>query len=334
MGVLLCKYCLKNMKTFLKISILFAFTLLLANCGPKNASVAEESAEVAKCNSIYYWKTTFELSSAEVDFLANHNVKRLYLRMFDVAVEQDFLNGVPEIVPIATTKFVSEVPQEVEVVPVTYITIEALRAMMGNEAEFAELIVDRLLAMASYNKCGNVKEIQLDCDWTTSTKYSYDYLCQLVKERLDPDSISVSSTIRLHQLNETAPPVDKGVLMLYNAGALKDPDTTNSILNIDDVKPYIKKTNYPIPLDYAYPVFGWGVKFENNKFLSIVSADEQAEAPQHIRVERPTFSDIMAVKSLVEQNLGKPSRGSILYHLDDSQLKYYCNDEISEIYNY
>ena len=63
--------------------------------------------------------------------------------------------------------------------------------------------------------------------------------------------------------------------MLYNTGALKVPETYNSILHIDDVEPYIKREKYEIPLDYAFPVFGWGVKFENNKFVSIVSYENK-----------------------------------------------------------
>ena len=49
--------------------------------------------------------------------------------------------------------------------------------------------------------------------------------------------IALSITVRLHQLREPAPPADRGVLMLYNTGALKAHDTRNSILDLADVKP-------------------------------------------------------------------------------------------------
>lgn len=288
-----------------------------------------------KFNSIYYWKTTFDVDSTDVAFLRSHNIQRIYLRMFDVVVEQDFLNGTQEIVPIATTKFISSIPEGVEIVPVTYITIDALRAMAGKEEEYSSLIIDRLLAMASYNNCGDVNEIQLDCDWTSSTKNSYNLLCKLVKDSADVKNIEVSATIRLHQLQEIAPPVDRGVLMLYNTGALKSPETTNSILHIDDARPYIRPIDYSIPLDFAYPVFGWGVKFVNNEFTSIVSAETIATAPEEtIRYERPSVAEILAVKELVEQNIGKPAYGNILYHLDNAQLKNYTDDEIFQIFSY
>lgn len=296
---------------------------------------SEDIDDFGKRNSIYYWKTTFELDSCEMTFLNKHNINRLYLRMFDVATEQNYNTDNVDIVPIATTKFVSEIPKGLEVVPVTYITIEALRAMNGKEEEFAPLIVERLLAMASYNQCGEIGEVQLDCDWTASTRNSYHRLCELVKSELVAKDIELSVTIRLHQMQETPPPVDRGVLMLYNTGAMKDPDTYNSILNIADVKPYLRKTSYRIPLDYAYPVYGWGVKFNNNKFVSIVSSEENSVADnEHIRYERPTFAEILEVKELVEDSFGKPASGNILYHLDTKQLKNYSNDEIDKILTY
>ncbi|MBO7265319.1 MAG: hypothetical protein J6U91_03720 [Alistipes sp.] len=284
---------------------------------------------------MYYWKTTFELDSTERAFLEEHNIKRLYVRMFDVALEPDYLNGSPEIVPIATTKFVSEIPAGVEIVPVAYITIDALRAMHGQESEYATLIVERLLAMASFNKCGDIREIQLDSDWTESTRNSYHSLCELVKSELSAHNIMLSLTIRLHQMRETPPPADRGVLMLYNTGALKDPNTHNSILSIEDVKPYLSEIEYPLPLDYAYPVYGWGVKFSDNKFVSIVTTEDvQIKENEHIRYERPQVSEIVEVKELVEKSFGKPVSGNILYHLDSKQLKNYTSDEIDKILTY
>ena len=101
------------------------------------------------------------------------------------------------------------------------------------------------------------------------------------------------------------------------------------------MEPYIKRKQYAIPLDYAFPVFGWGVKFENNKFVSIVSYEcKEISEKENIRYERPTSEDILEVKALVEENLGKPATGNILYHLDYSQLKHYADNEISQIFMY
>jgi hypothetical protein len=318
----------------IRVSRLFSLLialLVLASCG----GVSTRAKDFVKQNSMYYWKTTFDLDSTERAFLEKHNIKRLYVRMFDVALEPDYLNGSPEIVPIATTKFVSEIPAGVEIVPVAYITIDALRAMHGQESEYATLIVERLLAMASFNKCGDIREIQLDSDWTESTRNSYHSLCEKVKSELSAHNIMLSLTIRLHQMRETPPPADRGVLMLYNTGALKDPNTHNSILSIEDVKPYLSEIEYSLPLDYAYPVYGWGVKFSDNKFVSIVTTEDvQLKENEHIRYERPQVSEIVEVKELVEKSFGKPVSGNILYHLDSKQLKNYTSDEIDKILTY
>lgn len=318
------------------VKVLLSLIVVSVFIGCRNNGNSAETNNVndsIKRNSVYYWKTIFDLDSTELSFLKKHDISRIYLRLFDVATEHDFLNGKSEIVPIATTKFASPVPDNIEIVPVSYITIEALRAMSGKESEFASLIVERLLAMSSYNNCGKINEIQIDCDWTNSTKNSYHSLCKTIKDSLSTKGIKLSITVRLHQLQESPPPAHKGVLMLYNTGALKKVETSNSILNITDVKPYIKQQQYAIPLDYAFPVFGWGVKFRNNKFVSIVSLNskETCRNNEHIRYERPTFNDILEVKKLIEHNLGKPAKGNILYHLDYSQLKNYTDDEIFQI---
>ena len=318
------------------INILLFLILATSFCCCKRQNSASTTTVTDDFNSIYYWKTTFRIDSVECKFLHRHNIRRIYLRMFDVVVEQNHKTGTAEIVPVATTKFLSKVPCDVEIVPVTYVTIEALRAMSGKECEFAPLIVDRLLAMSSYNECGEIKEVQIDCDWTKTTKDSYKKLCQIVKDSLQRKNIGLSITVRLHQLKEDAPPANRGVLMLYNTGALKNPETKNSILDIADVQPYLKSVEYAIPLDYAYPAFGWGVMFEDYKFVRIISATDSsatARGKLHIRYERPTANEILSVKKLVEQNLGKPACGNILYHLDTLQLKHYTDNEISQFFS-
>ena len=290
--------------------VLIATSVLIAGCTRQNKT----TAEFAKHNSVYYWKTTFAPDSAERAFLAEHDIDRIYLHMFDVAVEPDYETGGSEVVPIATTRFEARVPDEIEIVPVAYITLDALRAM------------------SSYNECGKINEIQLDCDWTASTRESYAVLCQTVRDSLQKKEIELSITVRLHQLREPAPPADRGVLMLYNTGALKGHDTRNSILDIADVKPYMTRKRYPIPLDYAYPVFGWGVKFEGEKFVSIVTeADTVSQPGESVRRERPAAAEIVAVKKLVESYLGQPASGNLLYHLDYAQLKHYTHEEIDQI---
>ena len=331
-------------KYFVLFCLVCCCAAILSSCHKANnhptQPVQTGESDLQPTNAIYHWKTTFAPKYEELEFMKQHNIKRLYLRMFDVAPELNLVTGRRDIIPIATTQFEGFDRwrlEGVEVIPTTYITIEALCEMRGKEEEYAELIVERLRAMATHNKFGKIREMQLDCDWTTSTQQSYFKLCEASRDLLKADSIALSSTIRLHQLSQTAPPVDRGVLMLYNTGNLKSIDTQNSILDIKDVEPYLKKKiEYPIPLDYVYPTFGWGVKFYkwgDFKFIVSNPETETIEEGETMRIERPTVEEILAVKKLVENKLGKPSRGNIIYHLDKEQLKHYSEDEINKIFS-
>ena len=322
------------MKHASKLLLSLLAILLFMGCKKGTNMVTTDSANDSTArNSIYHWKTTFNLDSADVSFLKRHDVKRIYVRMFDVATEPNFLSEGTDVVPIATTKFESPVPKDVEIVPVTYITLDALREMQNREAEFANIIIERLLAMANYNHCGKIREVQFDCDWTGSTKGIFNKLCETAKDSLNAQGIALSATIRLHQMQETPPPLDRGVLMVYNTGALKHPESKNSILHMDDVKPYLKPTTYALPLDYAYPTFGWGVLFESDIFVGIVSETSQpVNDLERIRRERPTSAEVLEVKAEVEKAFGAPARGNILYHLDASQLAHYSDSSITQIY--
>jgi hypothetical protein len=255
--------------------------------------------------------------------------------MFDVALETNQWTRKQEIVPIATTRFESSIPEVVEIVPVTYITLEALRAMSGQEREYAELITDRLLAMCSHNECGEIREVQFDCDWTATTKGIYSSLCQHTNNLLSDKGINLSITVRLHQLGENPPPADKGVLMLYNTGAVKDIRTNNSILDIADIKPYLRSAEYPLPLDFAYPTFSWGVKFKNGVFQGLVSDPTTATLAEGetMREESVSTEEILTAKEWVESALGQPYQCNIIYHLEENELKNYNDNEISKIYS-
>ena len=248
-----------------------------------------------------------------------------------MALDNHWLEEQLAPIPIATTVF-SQIPSEdMETIPVVYITLDAMRDMKGQEAEYADKIVTRVLAMTKRHKIRNVYEIQLDCDWTGTTRESYFKLC----------------------------PVDRGVLMLYNTGGLKNTETVNSILDSRNVESYLKKTiTYGIPLDYAYPTFAWGVWFSDGKFRAILHntnfSDEEFYQWQSknmykviknhyleshalntgdiIRLENSDYEEVLKVKKRVESKLQGYS--VILYHLDSANLSQYTYNEIKNIYDH
>lgn len=306
-------------------------------------------------NAIYYWKTRYELTDKDREFLKKHEIKRLYLRFFDVDYEYD---NEEKVVPIATTVFELKGQQPANIIPTVYITLDALRAMEEKETEFAEKIVTRIKAMVKGNFVPDVKEVQLDCDWTKNTQHIFFKLCEETRKLLHSKNIALSSTIRLHQLHSEEPPVDRGVLMLYNTGSIKRRETKNSILNGNDIAPYLKDVDYKLHLDYAYPTFGWGIWFRDKKFKAILRHTNYTDSTVYqrqadgsyqvmkdhylenhslktgdiIRVEKSEYNEIMRVKDLVVKTLPQ-SHSSILYHLDMNNLNKYSDDEIKNIYN-
>ncbi len=361
------------MKKLCSIILLFAAAVTYCSCKSDNKKTVEGdhlTDTYEPVNSIYYWKTVFQLDSTDIQFMQKHDIRHIYLRMFDVVTNDNELITGNKTIPAASVMFLKywdynplDEITDLKITPTVYITLDALKAEQGNEDKLAEKIVKRVSNMASYNSISEyVTEFQLDCDWTESTRNSYFELCRNVKDKIEADSLNwkLSSTIRLHQLNQTAPPVDSGVLMLYNTGNIKNPDSHNSILDVADVKPYLKKlAAYPLHLDCAYPSYSWNLIYRNNQFLGIfrddinkipgaslqtdsnkirVSTDtiisgKLLQTGDIIRVESSPFNTISQVKSLVDKELKNLPHSNILYHFDSSNLSQYSDDEIKAIYN-
>ena len=330
-------------KVSIKLLLLLGLAMALNSCSNDSAHNAEMG------NGVYYWKTTFQLNDYERDFMSKHGIKRIYLRLFDVSLDQDY--NMP--VPIATTRFVDRVPENVEIVPVVYITTSVLDKICDHDKD----LYNRVLAMAKRNGFENIREIQLDCDWTSSTQEQYFDFCKKIKSLASTDSIIISSTIRLHQLKREAPPVDRGVLMLYNTGSIYNPSTTNSILSKNDVKPYLQNTiSYPLPLSVAYPTYSWGILLRDSKFMSIlhktdfsdrslyklkkgnvyeVTKDHYVEnkhllAGDIIRLEQSGINDISEVQRMVKEKI-QHTESVILYHLDSLNLSKFTEQQINNI---
>ena len=294
--------------------------LLLAACSHKGEPM----------RAVYHWKTTYNPTQYELDWMRSHRVQRLYVRFFDVDV-YDCEEGAA---PIATTRFLQPLPDDIEVVPVVYITNEAMRTMW--EWHVAKAMVARVIKMADCNGV-DLKEVQVDCDWTERTQFSYFNLCRFLRERLHKQGIRLSSTVRLHQVDSTLNtlPVDDKTLMLYNTGNLRSPQTRNSILDYTDVKPYLPRLTAEVmdSMAVAWPVFGWGVAFdEGQRFQRLVpSASLATDTSSHLRVE---WGNPSAIRQ-VQRRLPRRRDGSvtILYHLDSLNLSRYSYEEIEEIYS-
>ncbi len=284
--------------------------------------------------AIYHWKTAYNPTQYELQWLRDHRVTRLYLRVFDVDVHQS-----EDVAPIATTRFCQPLPDSMEIVPVVYITNEAMeRITYWTNREVAQKIADRVIKMSECNGF-DLKEMQVDCDWTSHTKdYYYDF-CETLRKYLGEKGIRLSSTVRLHQVNASLDSlaVDSKVLMLYNTGNLRSWETHNSILDYNDVKPYLSRLTPERmkTLGVAWPVFGWGVAFDTaGHFSHLVNSSTLADSlgcGADLRIEWGEMGEMRRVWEKMPQPTG--DHITVLYHLDSINLSKYTYDEIEEIYS-
>ena len=143
------------MKRLLYRSLLFLLIpLSLLDCTSK--SVSRKSDKDA-FSGVYYWKTVFQLGEEERQFIKEHAVDRMYLRLFDVDVSETIGSDYDGIVPVATTIFKDSIPKGVEIVPTIFITVGAIKEMIGlnlSTGQLSSKILKRILNMVDYNDLG------------------------------------------------------------------------------------------------------------------------------------------------------------------------------------
>ena len=221
-------------------NIIYILALLLAiTTSCKHADKAVEAPKPA----VYYWRTTLTLDSVERQFLQDHNVGKMYVRYFDVTLDEN-----KQLQPNATITFQDSIPSGIEVIPTVFIVNNCLEHGIDS---IASLLVKRVLQMNETHDIAGVSELQIDCDWTIKTQNAYFKFLEQVKQLLQEHNMKLSATIRLHQLAMEAPPVDYGVLMMYNTGDLKNSKQRNPILDMRDVEPFLKYVeNYSMGSEY------------------------------------------------------------------------------------
>ena len=258
-------------------------------------------------NAVYYWRTDFRLDSTEKAFLQQYHINKVYCRYFDVVINNEAEGPMPN----ATITFSDSLPEGIELIPTIYITENC---MHKRHPGLAEKVVKRILQMNETNDIKNVREIQIDCDYTAKSRKNYYEFLNEIRSQFP----QLSTTIRLHQLSMEAPPVDYGVLMIYNTGDPRKFEERNPILDIRDVQPYLKSLNdYPLPLAAAYPVYSW------LRIINGVHIEHTVEA-----------EEILRVKQAVEQKRQNLSRSIITYHLDKENINRYKPETYEEIYHH
>ena len=302
---------------------------------------------------IYHWKTRYNPSPWELQWLHDHKIDKLYIKLFDV--EPGSRAGHPDwkMVPTATTTFAQHLPTDMEVVPVVYITVDAIRALEYDRNNdytdlYARLIVKRIDEMMAEHYGDTIREVQLDCDWTQQTQRGYFALAKAIKGLLHKRGITLSGTLRLHQLHLVEElrvskyewmepdtiPFDRKLLMCYNTGRLQDIATHNSILDFDNVGPYLKQYHLPTlyGTDVAWPVFGWALEFDSEgHFRRIINSHHMPDTTLPNLREEWGEPDAIRRTGRALPRLDN-NHTTILFHLDSLNLSKYSHEDIEAFY--
>jgi hypothetical protein len=299
--------------------------------------------------AFYHWKTNLDLSQSEETLLLQHKEMPLYLHFMDLVWDEERQFAIP----MAQLNITKPLPNGISIAPVLFITNEVFEKTPSEQLEnMANHVIKRLNNRFFENEdIREITEIQIDCDWTITTKEKYFAFLQYIKNAFD---LPISATIRLHQVKffekTGIPPVDRGMLMFYNMGDLGDEHIQNSILDLETAKSYmVNFDKYPLPLDVALPIFNWGVVKRDGKVIHLLTglkANDLIDSLQYkntngkykvlesaylksyycyqgdeIRLESTTQQQLSEATTLLKKYLKKEKRKICFYHLDNDNLQ-------------
>ncbi len=337
----------------LHVGILVFLMLSLSSCSTKRHHTVE--------TAFYYWRTTFDPTTSEMEYLRELGARKLYIKLFEV--DWDFALG--RAIPQASAEIKQDSLPGFEIIPTIFITNRTLTNIAENDLDqLAAHIAGEIRTQSALFKGVTIREIQLNCDWTEKTRSKYFSLIQALRACPGTEHMKISTTIRLHQVKYReltgVPPVDKGVLMFYNMGSLEDSKSENSIFDLKVAKSYLKRIDgYPLPLDVALPLYSWGVVLRRGKAVGLLNnvAKDQFEdstrfviQPDHVEVMKSTYFDyfylyrgdkirlehvsgdqLRQAVDLLTTELSAPSISVIFFHLDPHIIKDYSSEELKNL---
>lgn len=310
--------------------------------------------------SFYYWKQQFAINNAEQIYLNDLKVKKIYIKFFDINKNND----TQQTEMIAPVYFAQQPAEDINIIPTVFITNKTLiHSSLSEISGLVDYIYNNIQTILKKNEITNVKTIQIDCDWSLSTKEKYFKLLSLLKNKMQHQELS--ATIRLHQIkfhSKTGiPPVDRGTLMFYNMDDVTADSTENSILDLSVAKQYFYNFDtYTLPLDVALPLFRWGVLIRRGRVIQLLnhlmSKDldpnrfQELKKNQYqvleshyfkgyylykgdkIRLENVPLEDLIQASKLLETHIKRDTLLNLTYyHLDSLALQHYSVEDVKNI---
>lgn len=290
------------------LSVLILFHWLLNSCTNDGKPNAETDRKKVVQRGFYYWKNNSNaLTPAEQKAMNNLGVDKLYLKFFEVRADEVF-----GAVPYAKTSLSADRythDKAVELIPTVYIRNDVFADTSGVNLDTLAGNIAFLVYKYQRERFGlqAVGEVQIDCDWTQSTKESYfNFLEALKKTGLK----TISCTLRLYPYKYRdamgIPPVDKVTLMCYNFTSPLNVNQ-NSIQNSTELEAYLKNTQpYPLHIDVALPLFSSMLVYQNGQFSGMITANK--EIREHVRELKPMWYEVQQDLELENLFLRKGDR--------------------------
>ncbi len=312
--------------------------------------------------AFFHWQTRFDLIPQERAYLDSLHIQRLYFKAFDI----DWDDGYGGPVPMATVTGLKDPDFHGELVPAVFLTNRSIERLDDDGVEpLAANMRRKLFSIVDSLPAGAVPEILIDCDWTGGTRDSFFALLDQLRPSFHDRGISLSATIRLHQIRyferTGVPPVDRGMLMAYNTGNVQAWEEPNSILQPAVLPAYLEDfQRYPLPLDLALPSFGWGVVFREGRLVKLIHGLRSKELENQdaitktgpgrfelqesmyfkgqylyrgdrIRCEAPSLEMLEETAGLFRPHFSGREMHLAFYHLDTATLKHYPHEALQRV---
>jgi hypothetical protein len=315
--------------------------------------------------SFYAWKTTFKNDAFQTQTLQKFNANRLYIKYADI----DFIEGKGAIPVSKTDLNFDNFSRDIAIIPVFFIVNRVFSKITTTESDSLASKLLTYLDQVTPMNC-KVPEIQIDCDWSEKTRDAYFLFLKQIKTQLNQfpkgEVPILSATIRLHQVkyrkNTGIPPVDRGLLMLYNFESPSKKEQHNSIISTSLAAQYLSKTKpYPLPLDAALPLFAWGLHFRNQELKSFIHDFRKENADScnflkcvqenifrvksdtscfasyfrtgdWVRTESAKFETISEVWDLAKSVIPNDTCHLVFFDLNEKNLKFYPHEKLLSLF--
>ncbi len=359
------KWWLKKLKRKKTTKKKIVFTFLIVASIVLLVFVIAKPADFEPDRAFYFWENNrTSLTPYESETLKKLNIKKLYLKFFEV--EKNEVRG---IIPAAKSelKINDSHFKNLAIVPTVYIRNNVFKKTSKEELKtlaknLYSLIKKRFTENFSPLQ-SSFLEIQIDCDWTESTKENYFLFLQYLNQETPQ---IISATLRLYAYkfpNKMGVlPVDRAMLMCYNLLSPKDAGNRNSILDLEELQKYIiGAKKYPHPLDIAIPIYSSVHFYQNDKFKAMLN-DEDEKFKQkikpikglwftmkqdtvingiyirkgdRIKYEINTSKKINKAIDIIKSNVIFDRTTTIaIYHLQEVELKQYRYEELASFYTH